>query len=151
MELLLDRKWKKSDYTVGILYVDGTRFCETIEDTDRGLKDSMTIQEVKALKKPGITAIPTGTYSIDMNTVSPRFSSRIFYKEVCKGKVPRLLNVKGFDGILIHAGNVAEDSAGCILVGRNLEKGMVLKSQDTFKKLYKLLSSSKDKITIKII
>lgn len=151
MKLLLDRKWKRPNYTIGILYVDGIRFCETLEDTDRGLKDSMFLQEIKTLKKPHITAIPTGTYEINMNTLSPKFGSRSFYKEVCKGNVPRLINVKGFEGILIHAGNTAEDSDGCILVGRNLEKGKVLKSQDTFRKLYKLLSSSKDKITIKIV
>lgn len=151
MKLLLDRKWKRPNYTIGILYVDGIRFCETLEDTDRGLKDSMFLQEIKTLKKPHITAIPTGTYEINMNILSPKFGSRSFYKEVCKGNVPRLINVKGFEGILIHAGNTAEDSDGCILVGRNLEKGKVLKSQDTFRKLYKLLSSSKDKITIKIV
>lgn len=144
MEIVLERKWKKPNYTIGMLSIDGKRLCETLEDTDRGLKDSMSIGQIKSLKKPHITAIPTGVYEVNLNTVSPKFGSRSFYKEVCKGKVPRLLNVKGFDGILIHAGNKAEDTDGCILVGRNLEVGKVLKSQETFSSLYKMLKKAND-------
>lgn len=151
MEIVLNRKWKKPNYTIGTLYIDGKYFCETLEDTDRGLKDSMSVEEIKAIKKLHITAIPTGTYKVTLNVTSPRFSSRKFYKEVCGGKVPRLLNVKGFDGILIHSGNKAEDTDGCILVGRNKVVGQVIDSQATFKELYKILSKNKDNITIKII
>ncbi len=151
MEILLVRKYKKPTYTIGNLYIDGKWIANTLEDTDRGLKDTMDVIEIKAIKKPHITAIPTGTYQVTLNVVSPKFSSRKFYKEVCNGKVPRLLNVKGFDGILIHAGNKAEDTDGCILVGQNKVVGQVINSQGTFRELYKLLSSSKDNITIKII
>ena len=151
MEIVLERKWKKPNYTIGILSIDGKRFCETLEDADRGLRDSMSIGQIKSLKKPHITAIPTGVYEVNLNTISPKFGSRSFYKEVCKGKVPRLLNVKGFDGILIHAGNKAEDTDGCILVGQNKVVGQVINSQATFRELYKKLSNSKGKITIKII
>lgn len=151
MEIVLERRWKKPNYTIGVLSIDGKRFCETLEDTDRGLKDSMSVEQIKNLKKPHITAIPTGIYEVNLNTISPKFGSRSFYKEVCKGKVPRLLNVKGFEGILIHAGNKAEDTDGCILVGRNKVVGQVINSQATFRELYKVLSNSKDKITIKII
>ena len=151
MEILVERKWKKPNYTVGNLYINGKWIANTLEDTDRGLKDSMSIGQIKSLKKPHITAIPTGVYEVNLNTVSPKFGSRSFYKEVCKGKVPRLLNVKGFDGILIHAGNKAEDTDGCILVGQNKVVGQVINSQATFRELYKILSNSKDKITIKII
>lgn len=131
--------------------IDGKRFCETLEDTDRGLRDSMSIGQIKSFKKPHITAIPTGVYEVNLNTISPKFGSRSFYKEVCKGKVPRILNVKGFDGILIHAGNKAEDTDGCILVGQNKVVGQVINSQATFRELYKILSNSKDKIIIKIV
>ena len=151
MEIVLNRKWKKPNYTIGTLTIDGKFFCNTLEDTDRGLKDTMDISEIKAIKKPHITAIPTGTYQVTLNVVSPKFGSRKFYKEVCNGKVPRLLNVKGFEGILIHSGNKAEDTDGCILVGQNKVVGQVINSQATFRELYKLLSSSRDNITIKII
>ena len=151
MEITVERKWKKPSYTIGVMSIDGKRFCETLEDTDRGLRDSMSTEQIKSLKKPHITAIPTGVYEVNLNTISPKFGSRSFYKEVCKGKVPRILNVKGFDGILIHAGNKAEDTDGCILVGRNKVVGQVVDSQATFRELYKILSNSKDKIIIKIV
>lgn len=154
MELIVDRKWKKQNYTISNLTIDGKWFCNILEDTDRGLDDSMSVTEIKRLKKPLITAIPKGTYEITLDVVSPRYSTNAFYKQVCNGKVPRLLNVKGFEGILIHAGNTDKDSAGCLLVGINLERGKVLKSQETFKELYKLLKDKHDKdekITIKIL
>lgn len=141
-------------YTISNLIISNEIFCQVLEDTDRGLDDSMSLDKILELKRPSITAIPRGTYEITLDVVSPRFGSKPFYKEVCDGKLPRLLNVKGFDGVLIHAGNTAGDSAGCLLVGMNLEKGKVLKSQETFKELYKLLKDRHDKgekITIKIL
>ena len=154
MELVIDRKWKKQDYTISNLTIDGKWFCNVLEDTDRELDDSMSITEIKKLKKPTITAIPRGTYEVTLDVVSPKYSTNTFYKQVCNGKIPRLLNVKGFDGILIHAGNSSKDSAGCLLVGVNKVKGQVINSKETFKELYKLLKDKHDKgekITIKIL
>ena len=154
MELIVDRKWKKQSYTISNLTIDGKWFCNVLEDADRGLDDSMSIAKIRELKKPSITAIPKGTYEITLDVISPKYCTNSFYKQVCNGKVPRLLNVKGFEGILIHAGNTDKDSAGCLLVGMNLERGKVLKSQETFRKLYKMLSGAKSRgeyiqITIK--
>jgi hypothetical protein len=154
MEILVDRKWKKQSYTISNLIIDGEWFCNVLEDTDRDLDDQMPESKIKELKKPSITAIPRGTYEITLDVTSPKFSKVSFYKEVCNGKLPRLLNVKGFEGILIHAGNTDKDSEGCLLVGVNLEKGKVLNSRETFKKLYKLLKDRRikgEKITIKIL
>lgn len=64
------------------------------------------------------------------------------------------INVKRFEGILIHAGNSSKDSAGCLLVEINKVKGQVLNSREIFKELYKLLKDKHDKggkITIKIL
>ena len=151
MEILVERKWKKPNYTIGVMSIDGKRFCETLEDVDRNLNSSMTVEQIKAIKKPNETAIPTGTYKITLDTFSPRFGNKSFYKKVCGGKLPRILNIKGFDGVLIHCGNTNLDTYGCILVGRNLEVGKVLKSQETFEKLYKILKENKDNLTIKIL
>lgn len=154
MELIVDRKWKKQSYTISNLWIDNKIFCQVLEDADRGLDDSMSLNKIQELKKPSITAIPKGTYEVTLDVYSPKFGSKAFYKEVCNGKVPRLLNVKGFEGILIHAGNTDKDTSGCLLVGVNKVKGQVLNSQDTFRKLYKLLKESNDKgekITIKIL
>lgn len=154
MELIVDRKWKKQNYTISNLTIDGKWFCNVLEDTDRGLDNSMPLSKIKELKKYGITAIPRGIYAITLDVISPKFRVKPFYQQTCNGRVPRLLNVKGFDGILIHAGNTDKDSAGCLLVGMNLEKGKVLKSQETFRKLYEVLKDKHDKgekITIKIL
>ena len=154
MELIVDRKWKKQNYTISNLTIDGEWFCNILEDTDRGLDNSMSLSEIMKIKKPSITAIPRGTYEITLNVVSPRFGSKPFYKEVCNGKLPRLLNVKGFEGVLIHAGNTEKSSSGCLLVGMNKVKGQVINSQTTFRELYKLLkdrNAKGEKITIKIL
>lgn len=154
MELRVERKWKKSNYTIGNLYVNNVWFCNTLEDTDRNLKKSMGLEEIKSKKVYGKTAIPIGTYSINMNTISPKFSKKQFYiSNANKGRVPRLENVKGFDGILIHCGNYASESYGCLLVGLNKIKGGVTQSKETFKKLYHILQDAYnkgEKITIKI-
>lgn len=154
MKLKIDRKWRKSTYTVGILYVDGVRFCETLEDKDRGLFQGDTLSQIKSLKVYGETAIPIGTYTVAMDVLSPKYSAVKWYKDLCGGKMPRLLDVPGFEGILIHPGNTALDSYGCILVGRNTKVGMVTESKATFKKLYKKMRAAHDrgeKITITIV
>ena len=154
MEILVERKWKKDNYTIGNLYINGKWFSNTLQDKDRGLKDSMSLTEIKTLKKPRITAIPTGTYEVTLNVVSPKFSKYPFYNSINGGRVPRLLNVKGFEGILIHVMDGpkgAELSEGCIGVGRNLIKGGLLQGKEYYKKLYDILKNNKDKITIKIV
>lgn len=152
MQLNLKR-YKTPNYCIGKLTVDGKWICDTIEDTDRGLTQSMPLDQIKKIKVPSKTAIPTGTYKITLDVVSPKYGNIAFYKEVCQGKVPRLLGVPGYEGVLIHCGNTQEDSAGCIIVGKNKVKGKVLESKDTFKVLYKLLKDANargEEITITI-
>ena len=137
MKLLVERNWKKEGYTIGKMSIDGEFFCNTLEDKDRGLKNTMTLAEVKKLKVAGTTAIPTGTYSINMNVISPRYSSKEWDIKNCHGaKMPRLEEVPGFIGILIHPGNTAAETDGCLLVGKNDVKGMVTKSKEYFLQLY---------------
>lgn len=134
MQLRLVRRYKAEDYTIGTLYVDGVAFCDTIEDKDRGLADSMTLAEVKRLKVYGKTAIPVGRYRIDMKSISTRFAGRTWAKRY-NGIVPRLEGVKGFAGVLIHVGNTADDTLGCIIVGENKVKGKVVNSQKIYYRL----------------
>lgn len=153
MKITVDRKWKKEDYTIGRMYINGEFFCNTLEDTDRGITQTMDKNILRSRKIPNHTAIPSGIYDITLDVVSPKFSKKTFYKEFCDGKLPRLLNVPGFDGILIHVGSNASHSSGCILVGNNAVKGGLTNSKETFKKLYKILLEAKEngeKITIDI-
>ena len=131
MELKLIRKEKEANYTIGDLFVNGILFSQTLEDKDRGLTQDMPLEEIKSKKIYGKTAIPTGTYDIDMNTVSPKFKDRSWAKPY-GGKIPRLMNVPGFDGVLCHPGNTSESTSGCLLVGKNSIKGMVTDSTRTF-------------------
>ena len=148
MEILVKRIAKKPKYTIGKMYIDGQYICDTLEDTDRGLNQNMSLEEIKNKKVYGETAVPTGTYKVDMNTVSPKFKSRTWAKPY-GGKLPRLVLVPGYDGVLIHPGNKAKDTLGCILVGENKAVGQVLNSQVTFKKIMSILTKGTN-ITITI-
>ena len=89
------------------------------------------------------SAIPYGTYKIIYNW-SPKFGRNL----------PRLLNVPHFEGILIHPGNTAADSAGCILVGKNTEVGRLTNSRYISDELNKLIDEAQQKgepITIEIV
>ena len=140
MKILVKRIFTNDRYTIGHLYIDEKYFCDTCEDADRGLDDSMDEEEIRSKKVYSKTAIPTGTYKVTMNVKSPKYG-RI---------MPRLLNVKGFEGILIHEGNSDRDSCGCLLVGENKRKGMVINSRKTFSKLMDVLNNANDEITIEI-
>lgn len=142
MKIELERRWKKAAYTIGRLYVDGVYFCNTLEDRDRGLKQTDPIATIKSRKVYGETAIPSGTYGVAMNVTSPKYAAVSWYWQLCQGKMPRLLSVPGFEGILIHPGNTALDSLGCILVGKNTKVGQLTESKATFQKLYKEIAKA---------
>lgn len=135
MEVKVKRIAKKEAYTIGKMYVNGEYVCDTLEDKDRGLTSNMSVAQICDVKIKGETAIPTGRYLVDMKTVSPRFGGRAQY-QFCRGRLPRLCNIPGYQGVLIHCGNTAKDTEGCILVGENKERGKVLNSKATFNRLY---------------
>lgn len=151
MLVLVKRIFNCSKYCISHIYVDGVYVCDGIEDTDRMLDSSMSETYIYKKKVPAQTAIPIGKYKLTLNIISPKFSKKQYYMDVCKGRVPRVLAVKGFDGILIHVGNTEKDSAGCLIVGYNKVKGKVLYSKQAFEKLYAILKQSKDDIDIEYI
>lgn len=139
IKLRIKRIAKQPTYTIGKLYIDDKYYCDTLEDTDRGLKQTDNLVSIKSHKIYGKTAIPTGEYFINL-TYSPKF----------KRILPVIQNVKGYEGIRIHSGNTADDTEGCILVGYNTVKGMVVKSKATLERLIKILLQGDDKIIITI-
>lgn len=143
MQLTLNRIARLSDYTIGRLSIDGEYFCDTLEDRDRDVNRNGVLDGGE-VKVPGRTAIPNGTYSITLKVCSPRFSKKSLYAR-CGGYLPRLLNVPGFSGVLIHIGNSPADTEGCILVGRNTKVGMVLRSTETFWALYERLKEADER------
>ena len=154
MKITIDRKWKKATYTIGRLYVDGLFYCNTLEDKDRGLRQTDPPTYISARKVAGETAIPTGTYTVTMNVTSPKSAASSWYWKFCQGKMPRLVSVPGFDGILIHPGTDALDTKGCVLVGRNTKVGKLTESRACFQELYKTMKEAADRgeeITITIV
>lgn len=106
-------------------------FCNTMEPTARKLTSRMPQTVIRRHKIIGKTAIPTGHYRI-LITRSRRFGRWL----------PLLLNVKGFEGIRIHAGNKPEDTRGCILLGFNRRKGYVLDSTRCVLTLVKMMTEA---------
>jgi len=95
VELTLNRAPSNALATLGHLFVDGTPFCVTLEDVVRGAKVY------------GETAIPAGRYPVKI-TWSVKFQREMVAVE----------DVPGFTGIRIHSGNDADDTLGCVLVGK---------------------------------
>ena len=105
----------------------GGYFCDTLEPTWRDYRHG-------GRKIKGRSAIPEGRYPVVI-TWSPKM----------KQWLPLLVNVPMFSGIRIHAGNTAEDTQGCILVGQNLKKGMVLNSRTWLKRLKDKIVEAKER------
>ena len=150
MKLRLERTYNCKTYCIGHLYIDGKYYCDVIEDTDRGLTQDMPLSQIKKIKVKSQTAIPAGTYRVTLNVKSPKFSQKEYYRQFCQGYMPRLLNVPGYQGILIHRGTNQNSSAGCIIVGWNKVKGMVVDSTKAFEGLYNKMKEA-DFIQIEII
>jgi hypothetical protein len=130
MELKLQRRFSSRGYTIGSLSIDGAYFCDTPEDADRGLTQAMPVEEIRRRKVAHETAIPTGAYR-----VSP----------AKRRMLPRLPDVPGFSGILIHRGNTKSDSSGCILVGENKVKEKVINSTQYEKRLVDVLTATQER------
>ena len=158
MDLKLVRTDILKDKTFGKLYINDDYICDTLEppyfDTDESNYEAHIIYT-----KIGNTAIPTGTYDIDMNTISPKFKDREWGKRY-DGIVPWINGVKGFIRVLIHVGNYASqfkksDTNGCVLVGTaDKTKGVLVASTKAYCRLmdvFLLKAKEKgEKITIRV-
>ncbi len=103
MNVRIIREPSVGGVTYGVVMVDGAYFCFSLEDEVR----EKSGQPVHSWKQAGATAIPAGKYKLTLSQ-SVRFG-RI---------MPEVLNVTGFTGIRIHAGNRVEDTEGCLIFGK---------------------------------
>lgn len=126
MEFVIERVYPKQDYTIGRFFVNGMRFHESLEDTDRGLTSAMSDMAIKMTKIAGRTAIPKGRYKVILS-VSEKFKKKSWATKY-GGLVPEIVGVKGFSGVRIHPGNKASDTEGCPLLGENKVKGGLINS-----------------------
>ena len=141
LELHLKRAFCGERYTIGHITIEDNPFkCDSIErpvrDKNRNGKFDNGEKKIK-----GDTAIPFGRYEITMRVISPAYSKKKAFA-FTGGRMPRLLNVPEFDGILIHTGNTEKDSLGCIVVGLNTIVGKVTDSMVTFKQLFRILDEA---------
>ena len=134
MEIKLIRKYYQAKYTIGRLYVNNRFFSDCLEPPSQHLTERCSMDTIQNAKNKGYRAIPTGRYRI-LITRSRRFGRWL----------PLLLNVKGFEGIRIHAGNKPEDTKGCILLGFNRRKGYVLDSTRCVLTLVKMVTEAMEK------
>jgi len=141
MELKLIRE-PNPQATPGKLFVNGSFFCYTLEDLDRGLTQTMPLSHIQQKKVHSQTAIPKGKYTVVIS-YSNRFGRML----------PLLSSVPGFEGIRIHPGNTSADTEGCLLVGEGRGSNTVTNSRVAFNKLFSLLetASKREKITIEIV
>ena len=102
MNFTLQRRPSIGGATIGELLLDGIRVCYTLEDEIREVEG----QPVSEWKIKGATAIPAGRYRITLED-SPRFGPETL----------TVNSVPGFVGVRMHAGNKAEDTEGCPLLG----------------------------------
>lgn len=116
MKLELKRIALKPNYTIGKLFINGTYYCDTIEDKVIDLNKNGKFDDGLS-KVMHQTAIPYGTFKVVVNH-SPKFNREL----------PRLLDVPYFEGILIHNGSDQNSSSGCIIVGENKTVGKVTNS-----------------------
>ena len=113
--------------TLGKVYVNGLFQCYSLEDVDRRLEDGGT-------KIPGETAIPRGVYKVVIDW-SNRFKKEMMH----------ILDVPGFEGIRIHAGNRSCDTSGCLLIGNGVAKDYLLDSRSAVNKLFATVEAALDR------
>ena len=104
INLLLIRDTFTKESTIGELFLNGERICDTLEnpwvDNQRN-----------------VSCIPEGIYPVRLRL--PRESGTRDYIHLL------VKDVKDRDYILIHIGNTAKDTSGCILVGIGTEQNVV--------------------------
>lgn len=127
MKLLLLRENGCDETTLGNLWMDGIWFCHTLEDQDRRLETGGT-------KIRGKTAIPLGTYPVTIDW-STRFAKQMLH----------VLDVPQFAGIRIHAGNTIFDTEGCILLGEDVDRDVLIHSRVAVNRLQHEVAQALDR------
>ena len=133
MDIKLIRDTFAEDYTLGEVRIGGTRFCYSVEDK---------VRETNETKVFGKTAIPYGTYEVQM-TMSNRF----------KVLMPLLVGVPGFEGVRIHSGNTSADTEGCLILGYQRTANGVAESRLACAEMYNQIEYAiklGQKVTIEI-
>jgi len=104
INLLLVRDTFSEESTIGELFLNGERMCDTLENPYLD-------------NQRNISCIPEGIYPVRLRL--PRESATRDYLHLLVQDVPNR------DWILFHRGNTAKDTSGCILVGLGSQQDVV--------------------------
>ena len=107
INLLLIRDTFSKESTIGELFINGERICDTLENPWQD-------------NQRNISCIPEGEYLVRLRL--PRESASRDYLHLLVQEVPNR------DWILFHRGNTAKDTSGCILVGLGSQQDFVSNS-----------------------
>lgn len=138
-------EYNPDGYCIGYLFADGQYVCDTLERPSLSLTRSMPLSTITEVKSAWTCAIPTGRYDVQLDVPSPRFGGVPYYVRVCDGCLPRLVDVPGWSGILIHCGNTVSDTRGCILVGDLSDDGHLSRSRQRFSDLMSILRACRSR------
>ena len=108
INLLIIRDTFTDKSTIGTLYINGEKFCDTLENPYLN-------------NQRNISCIPEGSYKVRLRL--PRESATRNYLHLLVQDVPNR------DWILFHRGNSAKDTSGCILVGNGRKQDIVENSR----------------------
>lgn len=139
IHLTLFREASQGGATISRLFLGLDFICDILEDEVREIPGV----PVSEWKIKGATAIPAGTYEIELRQ-SARFGPDTM----------TLLDVPGYEYIRIHAGNVSTDTEGCLLPGMRNSLVTVGHSRDNLAKLKAIAVPAiraGQKVTIEII
>ena len=145
MLITVNRFASDNDSTISLISIDGQFQCFGLED------------EYRAYKKINETRIPAGKYKVGVRTIGGfhgRYGGK--FPDFHQGML-QVMDVPGFDYLLIHIGNTDDDTAGCLLVGTGCysQKGnmTIQASTAAYKRLYKKVieSAIKDALWIEYI
>ncbi len=128
LDLIRDELQPVLGATFGKMFADGKILGQVLEDQDRWL------EKFSEAKVYGKTAIPRGQYRVQLS-----YSNR--FKRI----MPEVLDVPGFKGVRIHAGNTTEDTEGCPLLGAVRTDSGVAQCAGVNQRLFNLIESAEQR------
>lgn len=144
MKIKVSRILNDGNSTACLIYIDGEPdvYCCGLEDEPRDIKVA------------GETRIPAGTYRVGVRKVGgfhSKYAKR--FPSFHRGML-QILDVPGFTYILIHCGSTEKDTAGCLLVGDDINtthgKMRLVRSVHAYSRFYKRVIAEAEAGTLTI-
>lgn len=148
LEIYVWRFARLEEYTIGRLYINGRYVCDTLEDKDYGFDGTTDKTLIRQTKKehPSAVAIPYGRYQVDTNWARGFANTHKWYLTAPLGaRIPCLVGIPCYSGVLIHRGTNKDHTSGCILVGYNRIKGGLVNTDIAYIKVAQAIQEANTK------